>query len=77
MEAIRKLEHRSIEFMREKEEKKQLEDQIKRLTSQMFVGQSHIGSLLNQNGGSSEAPSDQIRYCVYVDAYYRLTRQQS
>lgn len=38
MAAIRALEERSLEFLREKEEKRKLEERILTLTSQMFVG---------------------------------------
>lgn len=58
--ALRALEARSLEFMKEKEEKKKLEQRIRILTSQMIRGdtgamkhllnESDVGELLNESG---------------------------
>jgi len=45
MAAIRALEQRSIEFMKEKENKKMLEEKIKMLNSQLLIGGKKIEDL--------------------------------
>jgi kinesin family protein 3/17 len=52
MAAIRALESRSLEFMREKEEKRKLEEEIARLTNQMIRGEGGEGDQ-NGDGGNS------------------------
>ncbi|RLN96922.1 hypothetical protein BBJ28_00003385 [Nothophytophthora sp. Chile5] len=56
MAAIRALEERSREFMREKEEKKRLEQRISTLTSQMLMsGQRRLPSSTSLAAGGGEA----------------------
>ena len=52
MAAIRALESRSLEFMREKEEKRKLEEEIARLTNQMIRGEGGEGGQ-NGEGGNN------------------------
>jgi len=53
MAAIRALETRSLEFMREKEEKRKLEEEIARLTNQMIRGEGGESEGDGKNGMSS------------------------
>ena len=50
MAAIRALETRSLEFMKEKEEKKKLEERIAMLTNQMIRGETGEGGTSNGSG---------------------------
>ena len=52
MAAIKALEIRSIEFLKEKEEKKKLEERIIMLTSQMIHGSSPRPGDQNHNSGA-------------------------
>jgi kinesin family protein 3/17 len=67
MEAIRALEAKSLEFMREKEEKKKLEQRIAMLTGQMIRGEKGVGidgtggmmtpGAVGEHGGVDGSPS--------------------
>ena len=54
MAAIRALEARSLEFMREKEEKRKLEEEIARLTNQMIRGDSRSSGGADVNGSENQ-----------------------
>ncbi|KAJ1458318.1 P-loop containing nucleoside triphosphate hydrolase protein [Pelagophyceae sp. CCMP2097] len=73
-EAVRALEQRSVEFMREKEEKRLLEEQIQQLTEQMasqLTSQS-LGGVAQSDGGG-HAPNDMRGMAAADrDAYSRL-----
>mmetsp|Transcript_8306 Transcript_8306/g.16664 ORF Transcript_8306/g.16664 Transcript_8306/m.16664 type:complete len:979 (-) Transcript_8306:23-2959(-) len=56
MAAIRALEARSLEFMKEKEEKKKLEDRIAMLTDQMIKGEK--GKLSGEDGESHQLTTE-------------------
>ena len=58
MAAIRELEERSQEMMREKAEKRKLEQRIANLTSQMLVGAGHTGG----SGGNGVAHEDTLAF---------------
>jgi hypothetical protein len=66
MAAIRALEARSLEFMREKEEKRRLEERIATLTSQVIRGDSSSGNKggsegSNGDGSANEQGNDSIQ----------------
>jgi kinesin family protein 3/17 len=59
MVAIQALEARSLEFMREKEEKSKLEDRIELLMGQMIRGES--GEAMNQMSGTVQEHQNKLR----------------
>jgi hypothetical protein len=65
MAAIRALEARSLEFLKEKEEKRRLEERIASLTSQVIRGVSSDGH--KKGGGSGGENSDGVSHGVFLD----------